>query len=99
MLTATQVQTQDEVAAGVSRSEPVGRAQRNASGRDAGITPGVADLPDPVKELLPDGVVDELLAGAQGEQEIVSPWGFAFAADEAAGGARDGGRAHRPPGL
>jgi putative transposase len=76
MPTATQVQTQDEGSAGVSRSEPGGRAQRNASGRDAGIPPGVADLPDRVKELLPDEVLDELLTGAQGEQEIVGPGGL-----------------------
>jgi transposase-like protein len=29
-----------------------------------------------VRELLPDGVVDELLAGAQGEEEIVGPGGL-----------------------
>lgn len=50
MSTATQVQTQDEVAAGVSRSEPVGRAQGNASGRNPGRPPGMAaDLPDRVR--------------------------------------------------
>jgi hypothetical protein len=76
MPTATQVQMQDPGSAGVSRSEPGGRAQRNASGRDAGIPPGVADLPDRVKKLLPDEVLDELLAGAQGEQEIVGPGGL-----------------------
>ena len=76
MSTATQVQTQDPGSAGVSRSEPVGRAQRNASGRDVGIHPGVGDLPDRVKKLLPDEVLDELLAGAQGEQEIVGPGGL-----------------------
>src|SRR5271154_1743611 len=76
MSTEMQVQTQDEGSAGVSRSEPVGRAQRNASGRDAGIPPGVADLPDRVKQLLPDEVLDELLAGAHGEQEIVGPGGL-----------------------
>ena len=76
MPTATQVQTQDPGSAGVSRSEPVGRAQRNVSGRDAGIPRGVADLPDRVKKVLPDEVLDELLAGAQGEEEIVGPGGL-----------------------
>jgi putative transposase len=76
MPTTTKVQTQDEVAAGVSRSEPGGRAQRNASGLDAGIPSGVADLPDRVKQLLPDEVLDELLAGTEGEQEIVGPGGL-----------------------
>ncbi len=76
MPTATQVETKDSGAAGVSRSEPGGRAQRNARGGDPGIPPGVADLPERVKELLPDGVVDELLAGARGEEEIVGPGGL-----------------------
>jgi putative transposase len=76
MSTTTQVQRKDEVAAGVSRSEPGGRAQRKVSGRDGGIPPGVADLPDRVKELLPDEVLDELLAGAEGEEEIVGPGGL-----------------------
>jgi putative transposase len=76
MPTATQVQMQDVVAAGVSLGEPGGRAQRNVSGRDAGRPPGVGDLPDRVRELLPDGVVDELLAGAHGEEEIVGPGGL-----------------------
>ncbi len=76
MPTATQVQTQDEVAAGVSRSEPGGRAQRNASGREVDRPLGVGDLPRDVRELLPDDVVDELLAGARGEEEIVGPGGL-----------------------
>jgi putative transposase len=76
MSTATQVQTQDEVAAGVSRSEPGGRAQRDASGREVDRPPGVGDLPRELRELLPDEVVDELLAGARGEEEIVGPGGL-----------------------
>src|SRR3984885_7572343 len=76
MSTSTQVRTQEEVDAGVSRSEPGGRAQRNASGRDVGIPSGVADLPDRIKKLLPDEVLDELLVGAQGEDEIVGPGGL-----------------------
>jgi putative transposase len=76
MPTATQVEAQDDGAGGVSRSEPVGRAQRNARGRERGIPPQVGDLTDRVKELLPDGVVDELLAGARGEEEIVGPGGL-----------------------
>ncbi len=76
MSTAAQVQTQGEVSAGVSRSEPVGRAQRKAGGREAVIPLGVADLPDRVKQLLPDEVLDELLAGAHGEEEIVGPGGL-----------------------
>lgn len=62
MSIATQVERQDEC--------PV------ADGRDVGIPPGVEDLPDRVKELLPDGVLDELLAGARSEEEIVGPGGL-----------------------
>jgi len=75
MSRSTQVQRQPG-SAGVSRSEPGGRAQGNASGRDAGRPPGVGDLPERVRELLPEGVADELLAGARGEEEIVGPGGL-----------------------
>jgi len=76
MSTATQVERQDPGAAGVSRSEPGGRAQRNASGREVDRPPGVGDLPREIGDLLPDGLVDELLAGARGEEEIVGPGGL-----------------------
>ena len=76
MSRSMQVQTQDPGSAGVSRSEPGGRAQGNAGGRDAGRPPGVGDLPDRVRKLLPDGVVDELLAGVHGEEEIVGAGGL-----------------------
>lgn len=51
MPTAAQVETQDGGFLGVSRSESVGRAQRNARGREAGIPPGVGDMPGDVREL------------------------------------------------
>jgi putative transposase len=76
MSRSTQVETQDPGSAGVSRSEPGGRAQRNASGREVDRPPGVGDVPREVRELLPDEVVDELLAGARGEEEIVGPGGL-----------------------
>ena len=76
MSISTQVQTQDPGSAGVSRSEPGGRAQRNASGREVDRPSGVGDLPRDVRELLPDEVVDELLAGARGEDEIIAPGGL-----------------------
>ena len=76
MSRATQVEMQDSGGVGVPRSESVGRAHGKTRGRDVGISPRVADLPDRVKELLPDGVVDELLAGARGEEEIVGPGGL-----------------------
>ncbi len=76
MSTAAQVETRGQGSAGVSRREPGGRPQGNAGGRDPGRPPGVGDLPDRVRELLPDGVVDELLAGARGEEEIVGRGGL-----------------------
>ena len=45
-------------------------------GREAGISPGVSELPRELRELLPDEVVDELLAGARGEEEIVGLGGL-----------------------
>ncbi len=76
MSRSTQVQRQDPGSAGVSRSEPGWRAQRNASGADAGRPPGVGELPRELRELLPDEVVDELLGGARGEGKIVGPGGL-----------------------
>src|SRR6202167_5676713 len=76
MSTATQVQTQDSGSAGVSRSEPGGRAQRNASGREVNRPRGLGESRRELRELLPDEVVDELLAGAHGEEEIVGPGGL-----------------------
>src|SRR5215510_11708079 len=54
--------------AGGSRSEPGGRAQR-----PAGAEP--LESPDAVRDRLADEVVDELLAGARTEEEIVGPGG------------------------
>ena len=34
------------------------------------------ELADEVKALLPDGVIDELLAGARTEEEIIGPGGL-----------------------
>ncbi len=57
--------------AGVSRSEPGGRAQRRA---------GSARLPDPVadriKELLPDELSEQLMAGAASGEEITGRGGL-----------------------
>ena len=57
------------------------------------------ELAEEVKALLPDELIDELLAGARTEEEIAGPGGLAGPADEAAGGAGDGGRADRPSRL
>src|SRR5947207_593362 len=58
--------------AGGLRSEPVGRAQRPAGGAPA---PGVELLPQEVRDRLSDELIDELLAGARTEEEIVGPGG------------------------
>jgi putative transposase len=54
--------------AGGARSEPGGRAQRSAGGE-----PIV--LPEAIRDRLADEVIDELLAGARTEEEIVGPGG------------------------
>jgi putative transposase len=60
--------------AGVARSEPGGRAKRRAgAARPPGSRP---ELADEVKALLPDGVIDELLAGAGTEEGIAGPGGL-----------------------
>jgi putative transposase len=59
--------------AAVTRSEPVGRAER-----DGGAVPGgvaVEGLPAELRERLGDELIDELLAGARTEEEIVGPGG------------------------
>src|SRR5215471_8344460 len=54
--------------AGGVRSEPGGRAQRRAGGASL-------EIPDGVRDRLSDEVIDELLAGARTEEEIVGPGG------------------------
>src|SRR6266487_3962250 len=57
--------------AGGSRSEPGGRAKRpgGAAGRLK------VELPSEIRDRLADEVIDELLAGARTEEEIVGPGG------------------------
>jgi putative transposase len=62
MSISTQVQTQDPGSA--------------VSGREVDRPSGVDDLLREVRELLPDEVVDEMLAGARSEEEIVGPGGL-----------------------
>src|SRR6266545_7592241 len=54
--------------AGGLRSEPGGRAQQPAGGEPL-------EVPDAVRDRLADEVIDELLAGARTEEEIVGPGG------------------------
>src|SRR5712691_6823363 len=58
-------------AAGGAGSEPGGRASRPAGA--ARLLEG--RLPDEVRDRLADEVIDELLAGARTEEEIVGPGG------------------------
>jgi putative transposase len=60
--------------AGGSRSEPGGRAQRPAGG--ASPADVELELPQAVRDRLSDEVIDELLAGARSEEEIVGPGGL-----------------------
>ena len=62
----------DPSAAGAERSEPVGRAKRGGGGGRRGGRP---ELADELKALLPDELLDELLAGARTEGEIAGPGG------------------------
>ena len=68
-------ETSDPGSAGVERSEPVGRAQRRAGAARREPAPR-AELAEEVKALLPDGLIDELLAGARTEEEIAGPGGL-----------------------
>ena len=58
----------DLTSAGGARSEPGGRAQRAAGGEPL-------ELPEAIRDRLADDVIDELLAGARTEEEIVGPGG------------------------
>ncbi len=76
MSTSTDSRSAKEPRAGVLRSEPEGRAQRDAGGAAAvGPAPELRVAAE-VRELLDDELVDELLAGARTEEEIVGPGGL-----------------------
>jgi putative transposase len=68
---STKAKTETELigSAGGLRSEPGGRAERPAGG---GPTP---EFPLEVRDRLSDELIDELLAGARTEEEIVGPGG------------------------
>jgi putative transposase len=65
----------DPGSAGAERSEPVGRAQRRAGAARRQQTPR-PELAEEVKALLPDELIDELLAGARTQEEIAGPGGL-----------------------
>jgi putative transposase len=64
---------QDLDSAGVARSEPVGREQRRAG---AARRQDPDPLADRVKELLPDELIDQLMAGARTGEEIAGQGGL-----------------------
>jgi putative transposase len=79
MPTTKETQTRidvEEARAGVERSEPGGRAQRDAGAARSPDGPSPAELPLEVRDRLSDELIDELLAGAQTEEEIVGPGGL-----------------------
>jgi putative transposase len=76
MSTSTDSRSVKEPGAGVLRSEPGGRAQRDAGGATPAGPPREQRVPTAVRELLDDELVDELLAGARTEEEIVGPGGL-----------------------
>src|SRR6478609_5782306 len=63
--------------AGVERSEPGGRAELSAGAprRAPGSVP-VGELSPGVRDRLSDELIDELLAGARSEEELVGPGGL-----------------------
>ncbi len=63
----------DPSAAGAERSEPVGRAKRGGGGERR---EGRPELADELKALLPDELLDELLAGARTEEQITGRGGL-----------------------
>jgi putative transposase len=65
----------DPGSAGAERSEPVGRAKRRAGAARRSRAPR-PELAEEVKALLPDGLIDELLAGARTEEELAGPGGL-----------------------
>jgi len=60
-------ESKDPSAAGAEWSESVGRARRGAGG---GRWEGRPELADQLKALLPDELLDELLADARTEEQI-----------------------------
>jgi putative transposase len=66
----------DPGGAGAERSEPVGRAERRAGAARRATPRPRPELAEEVRALLPNEVIDELLAGARTEEEIAGPGGL-----------------------
>jgi putative transposase len=69
-------ETVDPGSAGGERSEPGGRAQRPAGAARPRRDPPLVELPPEVRDRLSDDLIDELLAGARTEEELVGPGGL-----------------------
>src|ERR671923_1138003 len=65
-----------EARSGGERSEPGGRAQRDAGAARPPEGAPLAELASGVRDRLGDELIDELLAGARSEEEIVGPGGL-----------------------
>jgi putative transposase len=78
--TKSRTELSEEIAergsAGGERSSPGGRAQRGAGAARPPQGPAIVELPPEVRERLSDELIDELLAGARTEEEIVGPGGL-----------------------
>jgi len=74
---STKAKTESDLtgSGGGLRSEPGGRAQRPAGAARLREDRPPLELPDEVRDRLADEVIDELLAGARTEEEIVGPGG------------------------
>ena len=66
----------DPGGAGAERSEPVGRAERRAGGARRAAPRPRPELAEEVRVLLPNEVIDELLAGASTEEQLAGPGGL-----------------------
>jgi hypothetical protein len=83
--------------AGVERSEPGGRAKRRVgAARAPALRP---ELAEEVKALLPDELIDGLLAGGRTEEEIAGPGGLLSRLTKRLVERGAGGRAERAPRL
>src|SRR2546421_9130787 len=72
---STRIETELIDSAGGARSEPGGRAQRPAGGARPSQGSPPLELSQEIRDRLSDEVIDELLAGARSEEEIVGPGG------------------------